>query len=110
MKYSVKKIPLFLSQKEIDKAFLAEFAKFDLKSAIVLNLFISFFTVSFSLLFRMYHLESGEEILINIWVVFNLLAGSLIGSYFGTNMMLRIDSEKLKSFVFLLMALYFYLV
>lgn len=77
--------------------------RFDLKSAIVLNLFISFFTVIFSLLFRIYHLESGAEILMNIWVVFNLLAGSLIGSYFGTNMILRIDGEKLKSFVFLLM-------
>ena len=77
--------------------------RFDLKSAIVLNLFISFFTVIFSLIFRIYHLESIEEILKNISIVFNLLAGSLIGSYFGTNMMLKIDADQLKSFVFALM-------
>lgn len=76
---------------------------FDLKSAIVLNLFISLFTVLFSLVFRIYHLESGAEILANVLIVFNLLLGSLLGSYMGTNMMLKIDAERLTSFVFVLM-------
>lgn len=79
--------------------------KFNLKDAIVLNLTVSLFTVLFSLLFRLMAMENFEILFESLPIVFNLLLGSMLGSYIGTAMMLKIDEKRLKLLVFFLMLL-----
>ena len=66
--------------------------------AIMINLIISFVTVTFSFIFR-----SGtigiENIAANWAVIINILAGSLIGSYVGVNYATRINERTLNRVV-----------
>lgn len=66
--------------------------------AIVINLIVSFVTVTFSFIFR-----SGvvglENVAANWAVMIDILAGSLIGSYFGVGYATRIDERLLNRVV-----------
>lgn len=79
------------------------FFSFSLKDAIILNLIISLFTVIFSLLFRTLQLDAMSLLVEYGFIAINLLAGSLIGSYYGATLMLKSDDTRLKTFVFYLM-------
>ncbi|MCC5632070.1 sulfite exporter TauE/SafE family protein [Nostoc sphaeroides CHAB 2801] len=66
--------------------------------AIIINLIVSLVTVTFSFIFR-----SGviglENVLVNLTVIINILAGSLIGSYIGVNYATRINERTLNRVV-----------
>jgi uncharacterized membrane protein YfcA len=67
--------------------------------AVVINLLVSLVTVAFSLLFRLNEIAFWE--LFPSWpIVLNLLAGSLIGSFFGVRFATRIDEALLNRIVF----------
>lgn len=66
--------------------------------AIMINLIISLVTVSFSFLFRS-RVIGLENIIANLGVVINILAGSLIGSYIGVQYATRINERKLHQIV-----------
>lgn len=73
--------------------------KFDLKSAIVLNLAISMVTVTFSLVFRAFEVDISL-VWAHILIVLNILLGSLYGSYIGANLVSKVDEVLLKKIVF----------
>lgn len=66
--------------------------------AIIINLIVSLVTVTFSFIFR-----SGiiglENVLANLTVIINILAGSLIGSYIGVHYATRINEKVLNRIV-----------
>ncbi|MEA5572095.1 sulfite exporter TauE/SafE family protein [Calothrix sp. UHCC 0171] len=66
--------------------------------AIIINLVVSLFTVTFSFIFR-----SGvigiENVFANLTVIINILAGSLIGSYIGVNYATHINEKTLNRVV-----------
>ncbi|MDZ7958020.1 MAG: sulfite exporter TauE/SafE family protein [Aulosira sp. DedQUE10] len=66
--------------------------------AIIINLIVSLVSVIFSFIFR-----SGiiglENVFANLTVIINILAGSLIGSYFGVNYATRINERTLNRVV-----------
>lgn len=66
--------------------------------AIIVNLIVSLFTVTFSLLFRS-SIVGLENIAANWFVVINILAGSLIGSYLGVHYVTRINEQVLNRVV-----------
>lgn len=73
---------------------LVSFFNFRTLQAVMINLIISLVTVTFSLLFR-----SGvlglEGVVAHWFVVINILAGSLFGSYLGVNYATRIHEQLL---------------
>ncbi|DAB40072.1 MAG TPA: permease [Sulfurovum sp. UBA12169] len=73
--------------------------KFDLKSAIVINLAISLVTVAFSLIFRAFEVDI-LSVWTHVFIVLNILMGSLYGSYVGANLVSRVDEAMLKKIVF----------
>lgn len=66
--------------------------------AIIINLIVSLFTVTFSFIFR-----SGvvglENVVTNWGVIINILAGSLIGSYVGVHYATRVNERALNRVV-----------
>jgi len=76
--------------------------KFDLKSAIILNIAISLVTVCFAFVFRIF--EADLNLLASyIFIVFFILCGSLYGSYVGASLVSKVDKELLKRIVFVLL-------
>lgn len=73
--------------------------KFNLKSAIVLNLAVSLVTVAFSLVFRAFEVD-----ILLVWshsfIVLNILIGSLYGSYIGAGLVSKVNETMLKKIVF----------
>ncbi len=81
---------------------LASIFHFRILDAIVINLLVSLVTVVFSLIFRVG--IGGLEVLLPYWyVVLNLLAGSLIGSWVGVHYATRINERVLVNVVVLLL-------
>ena len=66
--------------------------------AIVVNLVVSLVTVVFSFVFRLRTIRLNV-IASNLSVVVNILAGSLIGSYFGARLATHIGERALKRMV-----------
>lgn len=81
---------------------LASFFQFRLLDAIVINLLVSLVTVVFSLVFRV-GIGGLEALLPYGYVVVNLLAGSLIGSWVGVHYATRVNERALMSAVILLL-------
>lgn len=66
--------------------------------AIIINLIVSLVTVSFSLIFRG-RVTGYHNIINNLPIILNILAGSLIGSYVGVNYATRINEKALNQIV-----------
>jgi uncharacterized membrane protein YfcA len=81
-------------------------ARFGFKSldAIVMNKAISLVVVSAALLSR-FHVIPIEETLAHAGIVLNLLAGSLIGSWFAAGHAVRLAGPKLDRLVFVLLTM-----
>lgn len=79
--------------------FLVGILKIDTFHAIMLNIIISLVTVSFALLFR----GIDERFYSNLYVVVNLLSGTLIGAYLGANVASKIDKSSLNKYIFILL-------
>jgi uncharacterized membrane protein YfcA len=79
--------------------FLVGILKIDTLHAVMLNIIISLVTVLFALIFR----GVDAEIFSNIYIVFNLLAGTLIGAWLGANKAVQIDKEKLNGYILILL-------
>ena len=62
--------------------------------AIIINLIVSLVSVFFSFIFRS-GIIGFENVLANLTVIINILAGSLIGSYVGVNYATRINERTL---------------
>jgi uncharacterized membrane protein YfcA len=73
-------------------------------SAVVLNLVVSLVTVVFSFLFRLNVIGFGA-IATNLSVVLNILAGSLIGSYFGARLAGHIGERSLRLTIVVLLVM-----
>ena len=81
---------------------LAGIFHFRMLDAIVINLLVSLVTVVFSLIFRVG--IGGLEVLLPYWyVVLNLLAGSLLGSWVGVHYATRVNERVLLNVVVLLL-------
>lgn len=84
---------------------LAGIFQFRLLDAIVINLLVSLVTVIFSLIFRV-GIGGLESLLSYGYVVMNLLAGSLLGSWVGVHYATRVNERALlKAVVVLLICL-----
>lgn len=66
--------------------------------AIIINLIVSLVSVFFSFIFRS-GIIGFENVLANLTVIINILAGSLIGSYVGVNYATRINERTLNRVV-----------
>ena len=66
--------------------------------AVVVNLVVSLVTVVFSFIFRL-KIIGLSVIASNLSVIVNILAGSLIGSYFGARLAAYIDEKSLKRMI-----------
>lgn len=72
--------------------------------AVVVNLVVSLVTVVFSFIFRLKTI-SLDVIASNLSVVVNILAGSLIGSYFGARLATHIGERALRRMVVVLLVM-----
>lgn len=79
--------------------FLVGILKIDTLHAVMLNIIISLVTVFFALIFR----GVDESLFDNGYIVVNLLAGTLIGAWFGANYASNIDKQKLNNYIFILL-------
>lgn len=79
--------------------FLVGILKIDTLHAVMLNIIISLVTVFFALIFR----GVDESLFDSGYIVVNLLAGTLIGAWFGANYASNIDKQKLNSYIFILL-------
>lgn len=66
--------------------------------AIIVNLVVSLVTVTFSLIFRS-GIIGFSNVTNNLPIIFNILAGSLLGSYIGVNYATRINERALNKLV-----------
>lgn len=66
--------------------------------AIIINLLVSLVTVTFSFIFRSGAIGLGN-VVSNLPIIINILAGSLIGSYFGVQYATRINERALNRIV-----------
>src|SRR5215210_6835352 len=73
---------------------LVGFYKFRTLQAIVINLIVSLVTVIFSFIFRV-RLSNLDSITSHAPIVFDILAGSLLGSYIGVRFATRINERAL---------------
>jgi uncharacterized membrane protein YfcA len=73
---------------------LASIFKYRTLQAIIINLVLSLITVIFSLIFRT-GFANLNKITSNSGIIFNLLAGSLIGAYIGVNFATKISDRTL---------------
>jgi uncharacterized membrane protein YfcA len=71
-------------------------------AAVVVNLAVSLVTVVFSFIFRL-NTIGLSVVAANISVILNILAGSLIGSYFGARLATYIDERSLRRMVVVLL-------
>ena len=72
--------------------------------AVVVNLVVSLATVFFSFIFRLRVIDLGG-VASNLSVIVNILAGSLIGSYFGARLAAYIGERALRRMVVVLLIL-----
>ncbi|MBR8827826.1 MAG: sulfite exporter TauE/SafE family protein [Gomphosphaeria aponina SAG 52.96 = DSM 107014] len=72
--------------------------KYRTLQAIIINLVVSLVTVTFSLIFRS-GITGFSNVTNNLPIIFNILAGSLLGSYIGVNYATRINDRALNKVV-----------
>lgn len=73
--------------------------RFDIKSAVILNIVISLITVIFAFIFRIIS-DDIPYIIHHLMIVPTILTGSLLGAYFGASLLVSIEEGKLKKIVF----------
>jgi uncharacterized membrane protein YfcA len=81
---------------------LVSWFRFRILDSIVINLIVSLITVVFSLIFRT-GLIQLERIIFHTPVMLNILAGSLIGSYFVAGFAAKVSPKSLKRIVVILL-------
>ncbi|MGA9380023.1 MAG: TSUP family transporter, partial [Phormidium sp.] len=72
--------------------------------AIIINLLVSLVTVTFSFIFRSGVIGLGN-VVANLPIILNILAGSLIGSYLGVQYATRINEQTLNRIVVIFLIL-----
>ena len=77
---------------------LAAVFRFRMLDAIIINLMVSLVTVIFAFLFRI-GMTGIADLLPYLWVVANILAGSLIGSWMGVHFATRVNERLLTQVV-----------
>ncbi|MBK1673670.1 permease [Ectothiorhodospira shaposhnikovii] len=77
---------------------LAAIFRFKMLDAIIINLMVSLVTVIFAFLFRI-GMTGIAELLPYLWVVANILSGSLIGSWMGVHFATRVNERLLTQVV-----------
>jgi len=81
---------------------LVSWFRFRILDSIVINLIVSLITVIFSFIFRT-GLIHPERIISHAPIMLNILAGSLIGSYFGAGFAANVSQKSLKRVVVILL-------